>query len=440
MTVLGQLIEDANMPFGRFLALYQQAAAELYEATGEKAYDEPDVTAMTVHRWKVGGVAMPRHPAPSILERMYNLPPKHLFASCTDGPPATLLEPMLDESELLMTARQAAAHAGDAAGNNLPDMTLAELEDDARALARAYLELPPFAVFGRGRDLLAVAQAMLERTQIVAQRARLYLVAGQAAAILATTAFDLGSLPAAVSFARSAAMYGQVIAYGPLQAHAHGTLALLAYWDRRPSQAVELARVAKGFDGLGDTARLRLGVIEARAYAHLGNATEARRAAVGALEVGRGERDELHDDVAGEFGFTRRRALMSNGTTYLLLNDSTNAIRSTEEAIGQMSRPGGGASDLSPQERTDLAQAQADLARAHILAGELDGASEAVTPVFDLPREWRVEGVTDRMRSLRGDLALAGSGQATAELAERIEAYVAVAASAQIGSIPAIGA
>ncbi|MFJ9523118.1 hypothetical protein ACIRPK_33340 [Kitasatospora sp. NPDC101801] len=441
-TLLGKLIDDGRMTFERFLALYKSAAAELYKLTSERAFDDPVLTPMTLHRWKVGGVSMPRHPAPEILERMFSISAQDLFSLCTDGP-STLLDPMLDESELLMTARQAAAHAGDAAGNNLPDMTLNELEDDARALARAYLSQPPVAVYSKGRDLLAVAQAMLDRTQIVAQRARLYLVAGQAASILATTAFDLGSLSAAVSFARSAAMYGQVITYGPLQAHAHGTLALLAYWDHRPSQAVELVRIAQGFDGLGDTARLRLGVIEARAYAHLGDSVQARRAAVAALEPGSDARDELHDDVAGEFSFTRRRALMSNGTTYLLLADGPSALRSTQEAISQMTPAGSGESTLSPQEQTDLAQAYADMARAHILAGELEGAAEVVAPVFNLPREWRVEGVTDRMSNLRQDLAahaLAGTGTATAELAERIETYMAVTASAQIGPIPAIGA
>lgn len=64
------------------------------------------------------------------------------------------------------------------------------------------------------------------------------------------------------------------------------------------------AVLTSAFQGLPCyTAVTRLAVIEARAYGHLGNPEAAARAIRASLEVDRGRRDELHDDIGGEFGF-----------------------------------------------------------------------------------------------------------------------------------------
>lgn len=64
-----------------------------------------------------------------------------------------------------MTARDAAAHAGDAASFSLPDMTLDQLDDDVTALARAYCSTSPVEMYRRAKELLGLSQALLERTQ-----------------------------------------------------------------------------------------------------------------------------------------------------------------------------------------------------------------------------------------------------------------------------------
>lgn len=442
-TLLGSLLAQGGVSYREFSDEYRRIGKQLFDERRDSAFRGATVATKTWKRWRSGVTGLPRHPAPRILERMY---PTYSVQALFGPPDAIAVNPTsmstLDDSDLMMTARKAAVHAGNAAASNLPDMTISQLEDDAIEFVRAYVSKPPFTVYGQGNELLAVAQAMLDRTQIVSQRSRLYLVAGEVTAILSAAAFDLGSLTAATSFARSAAMYGQVIEHGPLQAYAHGTLALLAYWDRRPSDAVRLIVTAKTFTGLGDTGQRRLGAIEARAYGHLGDAANARRAALDALEFDSGSRDELHDDVGGEFSFSRRRTLMSNGTTHLLLGDGPSAEEATGQAIALMASRPGGKPALLPQEHTDLAQAQTDLARARILAGEFDGAAEAIAPVFDLPREWRVAGVTDRLRGLRQDLtrvAVPGPPTAKAELAEHIDDYVAVGAHSQLGSTLALG-
>ncbi|MFE6157260.1 hypothetical protein [Streptomyces sp. NPDC057889] len=231
---------------------------------------------------------------------------------------------------------------------------------------------------------------------------------------------DFLVLGPATQFARTTAMYGQTIEHGPLQAYAHGVLAYLAYWDGRPTAAMRNIHIAKSFGGVGSTGHMRLSAIEARAYAHLGRHRDAERAVQQALAPGPDMRDELHDDVGGEFAFGPARAAMSHATTYLLLKDSQRAEQSALHALQLL--------DEDPRaDRPVQMQVTVDLARARLLRGELDGADEALEPVLATPVEWRTIGLVDRVTQLRGELARPQLEQAPAArtLAEQIEDFVA---------------
>lgn len=432
-TLLQLLVVERGMTFSVFQRAYERAANELASETDDRALATASVSEQTFRRWTAGRLhGLPAQPAPQVLEHMFGVPARLLMAPPTDMPPTPTRHerPLLDESELVMTARDAAAHAGDAASQSLPDITLDQLGDDVVALARAYSQTSPIEVYSRAKDLLTVAQGMLERTQVPRQRNRLYLAAGQSAALLSAVSFDLGALAPAVQLSRTAALYGQVIEYGPLQAYAHGVLAFVAYWDGRPAEAVRLVHTAQRFGGLGDTARTRLAVIEGRAYGHLGRREEAEHAVRNALEPGNGHRDELHDDVGGEFGFPDARVAMSNATTYLLLRDAEGAEAAADRALGLL--------DDAPAAQRSLltaAQASVDLARARLLRHELDGAAAALEPVFDISGEWRIAGLTERLAAVRADLTQPHfrGAPAVESLGERIEDFCAVAATRQLG-------
>ncbi|WP_326687252.1 MULTISPECIES: hypothetical protein [unclassified Streptomyces] len=329
-----------------------------------------------------------------------------------------------------MTARDAAAHASGAASLNVPDMTLDQLEDDVIALARDYNRTSPVEVYRRAKELLGIAQSLLERTEVPRQKQRGYLASGQSAALLSAICFDLGSLPTAVSLSRTAALYGQVIEHGPLQAYAHGALAFLAYWGGRPAESARLIRTAQRFGGLGDTARIRLSVIEGRSYGHLGNQPAAERAMRNALDQSTGTRDELHDDVGGEFGFPSDRVAMSNATTYLLLRDAEGAEEAATTTLGLLAN--------RPEDQRPIltsAQASVDLARARLLRGELAGAHEALEPVFSVPAVWRGAGILERLAAVRAELCrphFNGAAETNA-LGERIEEFTAAATAQTLG-------
>ncbi|WP_186781554.1 hypothetical protein [Streptomyces sp. CBG33] len=234
----------------------------------------------------VGGVkTAPHGPTARVLERMFQRPvgdllrPAAEVAADEHDKPAELPSPhVLNESDLLMTARDAASHSGEAAALRLDGLTLDQLTDDLVALSRAYARTAPADVFHEARGLLQRAQVGLERTRSPEQHTRLYYAAAQASALLAAVSFDLGAMAPTVSFARSAAQYGRTIDNGPVQAYAYGVLAYAAFWSGRPAEAVRLTRTAQQMGGLGDTARRRLYAIEARAHGHLRAEEQAQRA------------------------------------------------------------------------------------------------------------------------------------------------------------------
>ncbi|MER0243155.1 hypothetical protein AAHZ94_14210 [Streptomyces sp. HSW2009] len=324
---------------------------------------------------------------------------------------------------MLMTARDAASHSGETAALRVDELTLEQLQDDLIQLARRYGHRPPAEVFQEARNLLQQAQVNLERTRCPGQHTDLYYAAAQASVLLASTSFDMGGLRPAVSFARSAAQYGKTIGHGPIQAYAYGTLALMAFWDGRPSDAVRFANTAQGFGGLGDTALRRLYSIEARAHGHLRDSTQARRFIVATQEQTSGRRDELHDDISGQFGFDEARIAMSHATTCLLLRDAEGAERFATQALRLLQ-------DRPESEAPIVVSGPAaiDLARARLMSGQVEGAQEALEPVLQVPASWRSSVMVERMAAARIELTspdFRGSSAALS-LAAQIEEFSAL--------------
>lgn len=409
-------------PYAELAAAYRRVGQEIGDAYDDDLYRTADVSEPTWRRWTSGNPLVPNTPAPRILERLFGFTVRELMAPAP-GPEAVTSEPVLKESDIAMTAREAAAHAADASAH-LPDMTLDQLDDDVHALAIDYDTTDPVTAFRRAEELLLDAQDKLTRTRRPSQQSRLYLAAGQAGALLSVASFDLGMLGPATQFARTAAMYGQVIEHAPLQAYAHGVLAYLAYWDGRPTAALRDIQIAKSFTGVGDTGRIRLSAIEARACAHLGRTREAERAVQAALESGSGARDELHDDIGGEFAFPLARAEMSHTTTYLVLGDSAKAEASALHALALLDS--GTVGDQPVRTRVVV-----DLARARLQRGELEGAEEALAPVFATPVAWRTIGLIDRVSHLRAGLTRPELEDAPVArlLGERIEDFITATAA-----------
>ncbi|MFF2620123.1 hypothetical protein [Kitasatospora sp. NPDC058046] len=433
MNLLDALITQFGMDFRAFQSEYRRTAALLHEKTGDAAFRNIVLTEKSVSRWRSGHVARPHHPAPAILKQLFGRPVEELFAPFT-GDQAQMLRapsaPVLDESELSMTARDASTHASDAAAQLLPDLTLDQLEDDLVSLVQDTSTKPPHVVFVSAKEVLGVAKVLLDRTQVPSQCQRLYLVAGQASALLSACAFDLGAIPHAFELARAAALYGQVAEYGPLQAYAHGYLAVLYYWTGKPAQAVRKIEEARSFPGVGATGKARLAAIAARAYAHRGLIENAQLA----IEESLAERGPVEDDlhgIGGEFDFSLERVAMSNSSTLLILHDGPGAEASARRSLELIA-----ANSTSSNPLVVAPQARADLTSALLMRGDLDGAANALSPVLGLPREWRGAGLTARVNTIQAALATAAfrDAQVAQDLAERIEDFTILAPPQVLGT------
>ncbi len=318
---------------------------ELFNSTAHevigKGVNNPTCSERTYRRWRGGQVGADQlsHDTRRVLKAMFAFDAATLFAPPRSDSPAPAFNL---EQEIEMTAREAQDDATATAAASVSDTSLDQLTDDVIALAREYASIAPGEAFRRGRNLREELFDNRDRTQIPAQRQRLLELTGQTVALLAASAFDLGAFDSARRLARSADLYGEAARFEPLRAFADGMLAYIAYFTGMPTEAVSKARRAQSYGGLGDV-------------------ESARRALLMSAEVDSGARDDLHDGIGGEFGFTPERLAMSSSSTALLIHDGDQAAQSARRAlelIGQKPEAvrsahvlGGAASGPAPRQR-----------------------------------------------------------------------------------------
>ncbi|KJS63538.1 hypothetical protein [Streptomyces rubellomurinus] len=426
-TLLKILVDQRRWRYVDFERHFRRSATELLDAGARNL----TVSESQYRRWTAGRVqTLPGPDACRVLEYMFGIDVATLFGP----PPSDLPAPAFNlEDEIDMTARDAQSEAGAAAAASISDIALDQLRDDVATLAREYVTTPTYVVFQKAKEMRESAEANRERTQVPAQQQELLIVAGQACALLATAAFDLGSLDGARRLSRSAALYGEAARFDPLRAFAGGTLAYIAYFSGRPAEGVRVARAARAFTGLGDVARRRLAAIEARAFGHLGDIASAQRALDASTADGSGRRDDLHDEVGGEFGFSPERLAMSNASTCLLIGDGDRAERIAVQALDlARSRPS------ATRSVRVVGGAGADLAAARLLRDDLDGAAQALEAMWLVPKEQRATGLLARAARVRSGLSSSRYSQAVlaAELGERIEDFTRQSAPRQLGAGP----
>jgi hypothetical protein len=431
-TLLKTVCEKRNLGAPEFVKLFEKTADEVIG----RGLGNPTCSQRTVFRWKAGKVR------PESLSADTRRVLQAMFGGCEVAvlfapPPAEDSQaPAYNlENEINMTARDAQDDASSTAAASLSDTSLDQLTDDVASLAHAYASTPPLTVFRLGRALQEELQEHRDRTQIPTQQQRLLVLTGQTMALLSASAFNLGSFDSARRLARAADLYGESARFEPLRAYADGILAYLAYYTGMPGEAVSKARRAQTYGGLGDVAKRRLLAIEARAHGYIGDIDSARQAFRLSLETQSGDRDDLHDGVGGEFGFTPERMAMSTSSTALLIHDGAEAEQSARQALELVSqRP------QASRSAHVLGGAAADLAMARLLMNDIEGAASALTPLWDIPGDQRVTGVLVRTAQIQQFLAQPGYRAAALprELRDRVENFTRGAHTHQLSTRSAL--
>jgi hypothetical protein len=173
---------------------------------------------------------------------------------------------------------------------------------------------------------------------------------------------------------------------------------MIAYWSQDHCTAIAFARDGQRFAS-SFTSRSRLHAIEALACATVGAQAEAlaaMQAAERTQDSGYGV-DEIHDVIAGEFGFAPAKRLYLAGSTYIRIGRPRQAITSAGTAV-RLYESG------PPTERAygNEALARIDLVSGYLLGGELEAARQSAAGIFELPPGRRIDGLTQRLDGVGG--------------------------------------
>ena len=271
--------------------------------------------------------------------------------------------------------------------------SIAILWEETAEIARA-ANRSAWEAFTASRRIRRRALKMIERTRRPATLSDLYVIAGQATALMASTAFDLSRWDESATLARSAVSYATLVGNPSLQAWTLGLAALLANWRNEPDSALNHFHHGMHVAPPGIPA-VRLRYIAARSYALLGDPSSVK----GVLEQARRDQedaerycDPLADEVGGEFAFGRARAEACAAAAWLDLGRGQEAKQSAELALSELS-----ALPACRQSLSQVTGARIDLATACLIQYERDQAEEILGDVFAVPSPLRNVSLLGRL-------------------------------------------
>ncbi|HEV2371777.1 MAG TPA: hypothetical protein VGS19_06365 [Streptosporangiaceae bacterium] len=323
------------------------------------------------------------------------------------------------EREVRMTAHEGSDHAEQAERRDIGEATLEQLRADVTSISLAYLTGEPFPLFREMRRVRTRMYAALDRRLWPRDATELYFLLGGLNGLMANAALDLGYPHAGEELARAGWAYATAIDHRALMGFLRAQQANIAYWAGRPRQAGYLA-----FDGLRylpeGSGAVRLHCLHAMAAAKTGQRDQAR-AAITASQQAResAHRDELHDEIGGQFAFHQAKQSYLAGTALADVAEAeADAISALQTAIGLFQ-----ASPEADRSYGCEAIAGINLAVAQLRLGDLDAVD--LGPVLTLPSDKRIDALPQRLAAVRSELAAPryrGSAEASA-LDDQIEEF-----------------
>lgn len=316
---------------------------------------------------------------------------------------------------------------------NADAVTVVQLESDVARLARQFVSHPLSEVISEIRDLRDQTFTLLRGRQFPRQTADLYVIAGRLCGLSVHACLDAGAYESAATHARTVWACAEAAGDNELRAWVCSVESLIAFWNGRPLQAAQLAQAGQHYQSAG-TIAVRLASLEARALAAAGNAAQAARAL--------GTADRVRESVDGEreapgiFTFPVAKQFAYAGTTYLDMGSGRNvrkAIGCAETAVSLYLR-----SADEDQSTGDLLASHLDIARGHMITGDIDAAESRLDFVLGSEPVLLSASIRTRLGAFVRELDDAqyrGSPQAT-RLRERIEDTArAVAAATRFRSL-----
>jgi hypothetical protein len=271
--------------------------------------------------------------------------------------------------------------------------SLASLWRESLEIARA-ANRPALDMFTGARHIRTCALDLAERTRRPGVLSDLYVVCGQATALMASSAFDLNHWNESDALAKSAVCYASLAGHASLQTWTIGLTALLANWRREPDIALSHFQHGMEIAPPGEP-RARLRCIASRSYALLGdNASVAGVLAAARTDQDDADRhpDSLSSEVGGEFSFGHARAAACAAAAWLDLGEGREAFGAARSALDALT--------ALPAPRRPLSQvngARIDLATACLLNSDLDSSAQALRLLLNEPLSVRNVSLAGRL-------------------------------------------
>jgi transcriptional regulator with XRE-family HTH domain len=315
---------------------------------------------------------------------------------------------------------------------NADEVVVEQLDADVGRLARTYVSHPLMEHYVEIKRLRDGVFELLRGRQHPRQTAELCLSASRLCGLFAHVCLDLGAYDSAATHARTARASAEAAGHEGMLAWVRAVESLIAYWTGQYERAARLAHEGRRHRASGSL-RARLASLEARALAIVGDAAGAL-AALADAERAR-EAMSGRDEEPGVFDFPEAKQFAYAGTTLLAVGGQQHvqrAIGSAKTAI-RLYR----SADGDDQSVGDLFAAHLDLARGHLLLGDLDGTEEMLGFVLRSSPERMSASIVRRLTALGRELErpqYGGAAQAV-HLRERLQ-YTAVRAPSPAAHSP----
>jgi transcriptional regulator with XRE-family HTH domain len=322
-----------------------------------------------------------------------------------------------------VAAEESVAFARRARMRAMDPEILDRAEEEIRRIAWEYLHAPRQREHHAELVLLRdrVFRWIEDESHRPDQARRLYALAGMSCGLLAQATHELGFRRAGMSHAHAATVCAELAGHSSLTVWVRATQAAIAEYSGLPRETVRYARAGRRHVTRG-TASVRLLSLAANGHARLGDvaATEEALTAARAAREAATDTDSL-DDVGGVFTVSPAKQHAYAASAYALLGNGARAEQEATQALTLYQ-----AAPAIRRQPVNEGYAHIDVALARLLGGDLDGAGEALAPVFALPRAARVDLFAEKLHRVQTHLTTLAyrDAAATGPLTDQIQDFL----------------
>ncbi len=291
------------------------------------------------------------------------------------------------EDELIDAGDQSISLLALAEESNVGGLTVEQLHADIQRIAQNYLKVPTKALFQRSLSVRDRAFRLLSGRQSPQQTRDLYAAAGWALTLLGWMSVDLGRPDVAESHTRTAWACADASGYDELRAWVRATQHTAAFWQDDFAGAADFA--LDGLQYASGTSALFLTSAAAMDLARAGRASEARATLD---QAKRTTPDSAVPETGGLFLCTPERAAGLWSDAYLALGEPHLTLEHADRGVALFEAAPHAQRNPGSERMVRLQQV-----KAHLLLGELDGATECLSPVLSTRTEYRVRPLIHRV-------------------------------------------